>query len=311
MQRLLLLLFLLLSVTLTGCFQERAASEAKQTKPIFFAVVEPHAFLLEKIGGDRIHVEVLVPTGIEPENYEATPQKMAALAKSRAVFLTGMPCEKNLVPRLRLQTDTTTFVDLRDGLELRPLELHDHSADGHEDEHGHYAHEHHTEPDPHIWFALEILRKQAKTIYNTLVACDPEGKIDYGVNLTHFEYEIDNARVKIGRRLRPHKGETIFVFHPSYGYFCDEFGLKQRAIEFEGRDPKPQQLAELKALVERRERPPVIFVQPEFNESSARAIAEATGARTVRHSALQRDVLKSMSDFAEAIAAEAKNKETE
>ncbi len=283
----------------------RSDSESA-SKPVFFAVVEPHAFLLEKIGGDRVHVEVLVPTGVEPENYEATPQKMAALAKCQALFLTGMPFEKTLIPRLQSVAKNTRIVDLRDGLKLRTLELHHHADDGHEHESDEHAES--AELDPHIWFSLEMLRKQANTVYQTLVACDPQGEHEYSVNLTHFEYELDLAYTPIMRFLKTRQGETVFVFHPAYGYFCDEFGLKQQAIEFEGREPKPQQLASIKATIDQlhadqSKGKAVIFVQPEFNKSSAQALADATGAKLVRHSPLKRDVLQSMKDFAEAIAA--------
>ncbi len=296
MQRFVLLLFL---VGLTGCVRNGAVPE---TRPVFFVAVEPHAYLLEKIGGDRIHVDVLVPTGVEPENYEATPQKMAALSKSRALFLTGMPFEEALVPRLRSLAKDTKFVDLREGLTLRTLELHGHAAD-HSTGHEHHADCSHDGLDPHIWFAPTILKKQAETILNTLIDLDPPGEKNYRDNYDKLLENIEENRTKIAALLESCRGETVFVFHPSYGYFCDEFGLKQRAIEFEGRDPKPQQLAEFRVEIRRLDGPPIIFVQPEFNESPAKAIAEATGAHTVQHSSLQRDVLRSMLTFAEAIAA--------
>ena len=35
------------------------------------------------------------------------------------------------------------------------------------------------------------------------------------------------------------------VFHPSWGYFANAYGLKQVPIEIEGKNPKPAQLKEL------------------------------------------------------------------
>lgn len=288
------LISLLLIPFLTGC--PRTAPE----KPTFFVSVEPHAFLLDRIGGERIRVEVLVPAGVEPENYEATPQKMAALSRSRALFLTGMPFEETLTAKLASLAEDLSFVDLREGLTLRTLELHSHGDD--EAAHVHHAGCSHDGLDPHIWFAPTILKHQAGTVLKTLVERDPVGEDLYRENYQRLCNEIDTTRQHIATLLEPHRGETVLVFHPSYGYFCDEFELRQRAIEFEGRSPTAQQLSSLTAEVVREDCRPIIFIQPEFNESPALAIAEATGARTVVHSSLRRDLLQSMLDFAEEIA---------
>ncbi|MDR0338565.1 MAG: zinc ABC transporter substrate-binding protein [Planctomycetaceae bacterium] len=255
--------------------------------------VEPHAFLLERIGGERLRIEVLVPTGKEPEHYQATPDKIAALSRTKILFRTGMPFEEVLIPKLKSINSGLKVVDLRSGIALRSLELHDHDSAT--------VNHVHDESDPHIWFAPTILKAEIRTILETLLVTDPAGAIQYRNNADQFLEEIEELRRDLVERLVPFRGKTVFVFHPSYGYFCDEFGLRQRAIEFEGKSPKPQQLTELLNEIRGGDTIPVIFVQPEFNQAPTQAITETTGTKIVIHSCLERNVLQSMRGFAEEI----------
>ncbi|GHT27627.1 adhesin [Planctomycetales bacterium] len=277
---------------LSGC---RNGEETVASAKIFAAVsVAPHAFLLEKIGGERIAVEVLVPAGKEPHEYQPTPEKVAAFSRSKVFFRTGMPFEEMLLEKLKTLSSAQKIIDLREGIQLRPLELH------------HHEHEH-NETDPHIWFAPSVLKKQVETIEKTLCGIDPDGAEYYQKNAAAMLEEIETTRKKIEAVLQPVKEETVFVFHPSYGYFCDEFGLRQIAVEYEGKSPKPKQLAaliqEAKKLTTETHRKPLVFVQPEFNKEPAEALAEAVGGVLLTHSCLEYNVLQSMERFAEYCAA--------
>ncbi|HEX7510397.1 MAG TPA: zinc ABC transporter substrate-binding protein, partial [Chitinivibrionales bacterium] len=73
-------------------------------------------------------------------------------------------------------------------------------------------------------------------------------------------------------------GKTFMVFHPSWGYFAREFRLRQLAIEVEGKEPSPKQMAE---IISKAQQYGIraIFVQPQFSQQSANAIARQLHAR--------------------------------
>jgi len=268
-----------------------------ETRLVVAVSLEPQAFLVDHIGGDRVRSVVVVPAGREPENHQPTPEKVAALCKAKVWFQTGMPFEVTFRPKLASLAPMMKFVDLRQGVSLRKLELHAHDhGDVHTgcgDDEGN---------DPHIWLGPSALKTQVETILKTLVELDPSGEPEYRLNCEALLEEIEKTRLEIAEILQPHRGEVVFVFHPAYGYFCDEFGLQQYAIEFEGKSPSAKQLADLVAVAKREKEPPTIFVQPEFNRGPADAIAEATGGNSVVHSPLQRDVLANLRQLAEMIA---------
>ena len=85
----------------------------------------------------------------------------------------------------------------------------------------------------------------------------------------------------------------FIVFHPSWGYFADAYGLVQLPIETGGHEPGPRGLA---TLIERGREAGAraVFVQPQFSERSARAVAEALDARTVTADPLARDYVDNL-----------------
>ncbi len=105
---------------------------------------------------------------------------------------------------------------------------------------------------------------------------------------------------RLRNELLPYKGKTFYVFHPAFGYFAAAFGLKQRAVEAGGRSPSPRQLA---ALIEqaRKEKVRIIFVQPQFDQKGAEAIARAIDGTVINLDPLAYDVLGNFSRIAESL----------
>ena len=92
----------------------------------------------------------------------------------------------------------------------------------------------------------------------------------------------------------------MFVFHPAWGYFADEYGLRQVAVELEGKEPTDRELTELQQLA-RREGVRVIFVQPQISGQSAEAIARAVGARVEVFDPLAEDLPSELLRAAEVL----------
>jgi zinc transport system substrate-binding protein len=296
---------IVLIITAAGFFGCRTPEHISGDGKIVIGVsVEPCAYLIERIGGERVHPEVLVPTGKEPETYQPSPDKIAALSHIQVFFRTGIPVEEMLLPKLQsisgLPTAKIEIVDLRDGLALLPMSIHHHESEkkNHADNHAH------GNTDPHIWFAPELLKQQAETVLKTLERIDPNGLALYQANYNQFVAEIESLQSELKKQLEAANGSTIYVFHPTYGYFCKEFGLKQMAIEFEGKTPTPLQIAGMIEETKKSKTKIVIFVQPEFNQSPAAAVAEAVGGKIVVHSTLERNVLQSIKRFADLIVQE-------
>ncbi len=91
-------------------------------------------------------------------------------------------------------------------------------------------------------------------------------------NLVDFLARIDELDQQLRVAIKDNEGMKFMVVHPSWGYFADTYGLKQVAIEIEGKNPKPAQLQQLIEKCKGRGGK-AIFVQPQFSTKSAEILA--------------------------------------
>jgi len=120
--------------------------------------------------------------------------------------------------------------------------------------------------------------------------------------LEAFLSDIDRLEEDIRASLRGVRNRKFIVFHPSWGYFANDFGLEQVAIEVGGQEPSA---AELASLIEfaKREGIDVILAQPQFSRRSAETIAREIGGEVLLIDPLALDRLDNLSQVARAMAA--------
>ncbi len=121
---------------------------------------------------------------------------------------------------------------------------------------------------------------QAHTIFVALQKADPLHSSDYEANYKALVSEISELDAELENIFSGTHGLQFMVFHPSWGYFADTYGLKQIPLEIEGKNPKPAQLKELIEYANQNDIK-VIFVQPQFSAKSAGVIARQIGGQVV------------------------------
>ena len=84
-----------------------------------FAGIAPVAYLVERIGGPHVSVEVLVQAGKDPHIFEPTPRQVIALSQARLFFRVGMPFEDRLVERIAAGPAHLTVVNTAAGIARR------------------------------------------------------------------------------------------------------------------------------------------------------------------------------------------------
>ena len=254
-----------------------------------FVSIPPQAYLVERIGGEHVTVSVLLPGGQEPHTFEPTPKQVMALGGARLYFQVGtLPFERRLAKKLAGGNTGLVAVDTSKGVRLRKLEGHDpHTGEKHRE----------GLSDPHVWLGPPAIAVQASNIAHSLSRADPGHARDFKKNLDTLLEDLADVDAGIRKTLAPYKGRTVYVFHPSFGYFTDAYGLKQRAVEIHGKTPTPRQIQSLIAEA-KGDGVRVIFVQPQFDRSSAEAVAWAIGGVVAPVDALARDLLQNLRDMA-------------
>jgi zinc transport system substrate-binding protein len=261
-----------------------------------FVSILPQAYFVERIGSGRVQVEVLVKPGQEPHTFEPTPQQLARLAEAEVFFRIGVEFENSLMPRIESTMKELEVVDCREGIHLRQMEDHAHDRDEGE----HDGDEEHQGSDPHIWLSVRNAVGIAETIRQALVRLDAGGAEVYDRGYQELVGDLEALEHRIGRILAPVKGRTFFVFHPSFGYFAEDYGLEQMTVETGGTEPSARQLARLIEEAKARE-VRVIFVQPQFSQKSAQTVASEIEGAVVPIDPLARDYLENLENMARAV----------
>jgi zinc transport system substrate-binding protein len=236
--------------------------------------VPPQAYFVERIGGDHVHVDVMIPPGYSHVDYPLTPRQVAALSRARLYVAVGHPAFE--FERIQLAPVLQDLPGLRVVDMSRGMRFLEGPGEGSEAEDGHG----HAEGDPHVWVAPDTVAVAARNIAAALEEIDPTHAAEYRANLARFEAEIVALDREIRARLAGARGEGFMVYHPTWGYFAREYGLRQVAIEAEGKEPSAQRLIHLINQA-RQEKVKVIFVQAGFPRKSAQVIAEAVGGRVL------------------------------
>lgn len=303
--------------SLSGC-----ANRQHKASGIVIAVsILPQKYFLERVGGNRVTALVLVGPGQNPHSYEPTPRQMAALAASRAWIKSGTDFEISLEPKIRKQYPTLSIVDGTAGVMFRELEAHsdaDEKSDSGENAQAGNGDENalgiELNIDRHSWLGREPAKIMAGWIRDTLISIDPAGEALYRANCESLVADIDAEFDSLKSRLAPLAGTKVFVFHPSFGYFLDEFAITQEAVEVGGKEPTARALA---ALIEeaKRDKPAAIFVQAQFPVNAAKKIADSVGADVVSLDPLAPDWLANIKRIGAALektarTAQKKDKDT-
>lgn len=240
----------------------------------------PTKFFIEQIAGDTINVNVLVNQGADPHTYEPKPKQMIELEKSEIYFAVGIEFEDTWLERFSKSYPNLKIV--KTDANINKISMPSHNHEHHEHSHDDHHHHDHDEDglDPHIWLDPVLVKTQATNIANALISHFPEHKAQYEANLEKFLTSLDELDLFIKNELKNLKNREFIVYHPSWGYFAKRYDLTQIAIEIEGKEPKPTQLAEL--IDEAKEHKiGVIFVAPQFSQKSAKLIAAQTNAKVI------------------------------
>jgi zinc transport system substrate-binding protein len=310
------------------------AAQPGPEKPLVFTGIEPAAYLVKRVAGQRARVISLLKGHQDPHTYEPTPRQMAELAGARAFFLVGLPFEKHLAAKLGAGPNAPLMVDLGQGVPRRRMEAHHHhdqpgvhpephhqghaAEPGHDDHHHeaghhepathdhdhaaeHHGHDHHHgEWDPHIWLSPRTASIIAANAAQALIKLDPAGQPEFERNLAALQADLKRIDLEAAQKLAPFRGQAVMVYHPAFGYFLDAYGLRQLAVETEGKEPGGKELAKLISLA-RHEKVKVIFLQKSQASAGARQVARSVGAALAELDPLAPDFMANLERITQAL----------
>ena len=145
------------------------------------------------------------------------------------------------------------------------------------DEHEMHVEEH--EVNPHVWVSPSGAAQEVRNIAAGLMAADPAHAEAYAANGEAYAAQLEALAAEMKEGLSPLASRKIVTFHEAFPYFAQEFGFEIAAVvESEpGQEPVAK---EIDALIQtmQQEEIPAIFVESQYADTTARLVAEETGA---------------------------------
>jgi len=235
-----------------ACSGERGADE----RPVVAVSVLPLAYFVDRIAGDSVRVEVLLPPGASPVTYEPSMRQLTAIADASLYVEVGhphFPFEATWLDAILDAAGTPSIVS---------------ASDGDVDEH----------TDPHVWLSPARALRLSARIEAALAREFPAESARSAATRLALDRDIEAAERELRDSLAPHRGGHFYVFHPAWGEIAREYGIIQVAIERDGKAPDAHDLLELVERI-RDDHVEVIFAQPHFSRASVDVLASETGAR--------------------------------
>jgi zinc transport system substrate-binding protein len=252
----------LVALLVSGC--RGTADSARQLTVI--ATFYPLYEFASRVGGDRVAVRSLVPAGVEPHDFEPTPQDVAAMTRAGVVIYNGSGFEPWVEKLLSEVPASTVRINSTEGLPLvRGLR---------EEEGGSRL-----ALDPHVWLDPVLAALQVDRIVAGLARADPDGRAVYTGAGARLKVDLEALHRRYESTLGSCRRREFITSHAAFGYLARRYGLIQVAIsglEPEG-EPSPARLAQI-VREARRTGARVIYSESLVNPRVAEVIAREVGA---------------------------------
>ena len=233
--------------------------------------------LAVNVMGEEARVEVVMPAGTDPHEFEPSAAQIALLNEADLVVANGLGFEAGLDDALDAAADDGVPV-LALGEDLDPLLL----SDGLEEDAGEHDGDDHGDEDPH-WFT-DPQRMARATGLVADAAAEIDG-IDQAVVQEQAEahaaaIEAADADIAADLETIPEGRRQLVTNHEVFGYFADRYGFEVVGTVIpSGSTLAEPSSAELAALVEVIDETgvPAIFADTSSSSDLAQVLADETG----------------------------------
>jgi zinc transport system substrate-binding protein len=251
------------ALALAACNQGPAPAPNLLVVTSFYPLYE----FTRQVAGPAARVVSLVPPGVEPHDWEPSPQDLTLIREARLFVYNGAGLEP-WVSRLEDARASSGPVMVR-ATEGIPLLTASQSGD-----HGEPA------PDPHVWLDPVLAQSMVETIRAALVRADPAHAATYAENARGFTAKLQALHEAFRAGLEDCARTEIVTSHAAFGYLARRYGLT--VVPVMGlapeSEPTPAQLASIVRFA-REKKVKYIFFETLVGPKLAETLAREVGAQ--------------------------------
>jgi manganese/zinc/iron transport system substrate-binding protein len=215
-------LAMLVAVTAAGCgiAADGAEDDAIGSGPV--KVTTTTNFITDsvaRIGGDRVTVQPLMGTGVDPHLYRASEGDVAKLRDADLILYGGLELEGKMEDVLEEIGEEQPSIAVTDEIptsELLPAT---------DSEIGEY--------DPHVWFDVGIWMQAVERMRDALIEVDPAGQAVYERNTAAYLKRLERLDEDMRTRLAsvPEEQRVLITSHDAFRYLGAAYDVEVAGIQ--------------------------------------------------------------------------------
>lgn len=275
------------SLLIAGFLSACSPQPASQEKTLYVSIL-PIRSLVKEIVDEDFRIEVLVPPGASPETFEPTPRQFIGLNEAQLVFNVGLlEFETALLDKIE---DRTKIVDLSRGIVRIEGSCAHAGRNGSDHAHG---------VDPHVWTSPRALQRMAENAYEAIHARWPDSA-KYTANHARLQEELRQLDLRTAEKIARSGIRYFIIYHPALTYYARDYGLRQEAVEADGKEPSAKRLT---ALIRQARKDGIgrILYQSQFPVSVVETIARDIGAECAEIDPLREDAIANIDSITDLI----------
>ncbi|HLD21309.1 MAG TPA: zinc ABC transporter substrate-binding protein [Patescibacteria group bacterium] len=239
----------------------------------------PLAHFAEQVGGSFISVNTITPLGVEPHDFEPTPQDIASINTAQVFLFQGAGLDPWAE---QIQNDVAhagvAVVEMTEKVPLLTASGEEHAHEGEEEDFEHAAGEY----DPHTWLDPLTAVQEVEAIRDALKQADPEHAATYDANAQAYIVQLQQLHDAYQQGLDLCRFREIIVSHNAFQYLAKQYAITTIPIAgiTPDQEPSPRAIAELSTLAKEKGIK-YIFFETLASPKIAETIATEINAQTL------------------------------
>ncbi|MCZ6518338.1 MAG: metal ABC transporter substrate-binding protein [Actinobacteria bacterium] len=246
---------------LTACGNDEVEADSGPSVVVTTTIIGD---VVRNVVGADATIEVLVPTGADPHDYQASSRQVAGINRADLVVVNGLGLEEALVDVLQAaKKDGANILEIAPLLDPNPLG---------------------NSLDPHVWLDPKRMADAARLIAEEMTRVD--ASIDWSSRAEAYAIELDIIHREIESILEAVHGDSrnLVTDHDALGYFAAVYGFEVVGTVIPGGStlgaPSSDELAKLVRLIE-MEGVVAIFAGTTESSAVASAVAAEVGHEVI------------------------------
>ncbi|MEJ6512057.1 MAG: metal ABC transporter substrate-binding protein [Actinomycetota bacterium] len=200
----------LLGALLIAACGSTPSAKASNGKPTVIATTSILGDLVQQIGGNDVNVDVLIPRGADPHDFEPSASQAAGLRDATLIVANGLGLEERLEGTLQSASkDGATVFEV--GPLIDPLNRPDTD-----------------QPDPHFWLDPDRMIRAASLVADELGRVTGLDRSRLNANLKTYTdtVQVATAYATLTLNTVPETQRLLVTNHDALEYFANRFGYK-------------------------------------------------------------------------------------